>query len=75
MNDCDLFLLYRYIQNSVGEDTTAFAGQVDHAMLGVYIGLWVARSCLGLYTILLLPILYGVWHSKRRSRGGYYIAQ
>jgi len=23
-----------------------------------------------LYTILLLPILYGVWHTKERSRGG-----
>jgi len=27
-------------------------------------------SRLGLYTILLLPILYGVWHTKGRSRGG-----
>jgi len=25
---------------------------------------------LGLYTILWLPILYGVWHTKGRSRGG-----
>jgi len=24
----------------------------------------------GLYTILLLPILYGVWHTSGRSRGG-----
>jgi len=27
-------------------------------------------SVVGLYTILLLPILYGVWHTKGRSRGG-----
>ena len=25
---------------------------------------------LGLYTILLLPIFYDVWHTKRLSRGG-----
>jgi len=25
---------------------------------------------LGLYTILLLPILYGVWHTNGKSEGG-----
>jgi len=30
---------------------------------------------LGLYTILLLPILYGIWHTKGRSDGGSYTAQ
>ena len=29
----------------------------------------------GLYTILLLPILYGVWHTNGRSWGASYIAQ
>jgi len=30
---------------------------------------------IGLYTILLLPILYGLWHTKERFLGGVYIAQ
>jgi len=29
----------------------------------------------GLYKILLLPILYGVWHTHGRSKGGSYTAQ
>ena len=33
---------------------------------------WGADSHLGLYTILLLPILYGIWHTKGRSRGVVY---
>jgi len=28
------------------------------------------RAHVGLYTILLLPILYGVWHTNGRSKGG-----
>ena len=40
-----------------------------------YIGLtlrwrqtWTGRP-IGLYTLLLLPIVYGLWHTKGRSRG------
>jgi len=29
----------------------------------------------GLYTILRSPIVYGVWHKRRRGRWGAYIAQ
>ena len=41
---------------------------------------WSCPRCvsgvgLGLYTILLLPILYGIWHTKGRSDGGSYTAQ
>jgi len=35
----------------------------------------VCRPQLGLYTILLLPLLYGVWHTNERSEGGSYTAQ
>jgi len=38
--------------------------------------LQVSRWHIGLYTISLLPTLYGVWHTKGRSKGGgSYTAQ
>ena len=36
---------------------------------GVYV------LCFGIYTILLLPIVYGVWHAHGRSEGGANTAQ
>ena len=35
----------------------------------------ISNSQFGLYTILQLPILYGVWHTQGRSGGESYIAQ
>jgi len=42
-------------------------------LVGILRILQVNPECalvLGLNTILLVPILYGVWHTKGRSRGG-----
>jgi len=38
------------------------------------IGQW-HRKQVGLYTILPIPILYSVWHTKGGSGGGSYLAQ
>jgi len=35
----------------------------------------VMQAWVGLYTTLLLPILYGVWHTNGRLEGGLYTVQ
>jgi len=75
-----MYIYYIYICMQV----YGYISQLDDR----YIGHCAERDCtcaarvqmqwaqwLDLYTILLLPILYGVWHTKGKSMGGSYIAQ
>jgi len=52
-------------------------GQQESRVRIFFVAVRIAHvgSSLGLYKILSLPIMYGVWHIKEGLGGGSYIAQ